>query len=62
MKHVKMNTPRDVAIDMLIAMGARSEQLGRHRAPVPTDSLMPTSKLDESHVATVFGAKHRAAL
>jgi hypothetical protein len=61
MKHAKISTPRDVAIDMMFAMGARSDQLGRHRAPVPADSLTP-SKLDEHHVATVFGAKHRAAL
>jgi hypothetical protein len=62
MKHVKMTTPRDEAIDMLFAMAAQSDQLGRHRAPVPADSLRPTSKVDEQHVATVFGAKHRAAL
>jgi hypothetical protein len=62
MKHVKLSTPRDVAIDMLFAMAAQSDHLGRHRAPVPVDSLRPTSTVDERHVATVFGAKHRAAL
>jgi hypothetical protein len=62
MKHAKMSTPRDVAIDMMFAMGARSDQLGRHRAPMPADTLTTESKLDEREVATVFGAKHRAAL
>jgi hypothetical protein len=62
MKHVKTSTPRDVAIDMLFAVGARREQAGRHRAPVPADKLTPTSKLDERHVAAVIRAKHRAAL
>jgi hypothetical protein len=63
MKHAKTaNTRDDVAVEIPHAAEARSEQIGRHRAPLWADGLTPTSKLDECNVATVIGAKHRAAL
>jgi hypothetical protein len=63
MKHAKPSTPRDVAIDMLVAMGARHEETGgRHRAAVPGDEWTLTSKLADRHSEIMVPApRHRAA-
>jgi hypothetical protein len=61
MKHVKVAATSDVAVETPLA-AARTAQVGRHRAPVWADGLTPPSKLDECNVASVIGAKHRAAL
>jgi hypothetical protein len=60
-KHVKASTPRDVAIDMLYAMGARRVEVGgRHRAAVLGDEWTPSSKLEDRQPA-VPQPRHRAA-
>jgi hypothetical protein len=65
MKHARASTPRDVAVDMLYAVGARRGEVGgRHRAAVPGDEWTPTSKVDGWHAESdvlVPAPRHRAA-
>ena len=60
MKHARASRPRDVANDVLHAVGARhSENGGRHRAAVPGDEWTPASKVtDRPSVAAE--PRHRA--
>jgi hypothetical protein len=48
MKHARASRPRDVAMDVLFAMGARRGDIGgRHRAALAGDELTPASKLTD---------------
>jgi hypothetical protein len=61
MKHAKTSTPRDVANEMLFAVGARRVEVGgRHRAAVAGDEWTPSSKLEDRQ-AVVPKPRHRAA-
>jgi hypothetical protein len=61
MKHAKASTPRDVANDMLHAVGARRGEIGgRHRAAVPGDEWTPSSKLADRQ-PVIPEPRHRAA-
>ena len=61
MKHAKASSPRDVAIDVLHAMGARRSEIGgRHRAAVAGDEWTPSSKLADRQ-PPVPAPRHRAA-
>jgi hypothetical protein len=61
MKHARSSRPRDIANDVLYAVGARRGQAGgRHRAPVPGDDWTPTSKLPDRQLA-VSESRHRVA-
>jgi hypothetical protein len=63
MKHARSSTPRDLAIDMLFAMGARRGEIGgRHRAALAGDEWTPTSKLVHRQLDVAIPApRHRAA-
>jgi hypothetical protein len=51
MKHARASRPRDIAIDVLHAMGARRGDIGgRHRAAVVGDEWTPASKLADRPV------------
>ena len=52
MKHARPSRPRDVAMDVLYAMGARRSDVGgRHRAALAGDEFTPSSKLSEAVAA-----------
>jgi|tagenome__1003787_1003787.scaffolds.fasta_scaffold20073918_2 hypothetical protein len=61
MKHARASRPRDVAMDVLYAMGARrADSGGRHRASLPGDEWTPASKLADRQSITAE-PRHRGA-
>ena len=61
MKHARASKPRDIAIEVLYAMGARRGEIGgRHRAAVVGDEWTPASKLPDRQ-PMIPEPRHRAA-